>query len=69
MVLMEDSLELIGQIIDVFEDFLAKKGISLDNPEKEQSDDSAIIYGSDYDNLSNDLNILLENWDIISNYY
>lgn len=48
--------ELLGQIIDIFEDFLSDKGISVDdipNPEREEEDDcSAIIYGNDYDVLA-----------------
>jgi hypothetical protein len=48
--------ELIGQLIDIFEDFLDDKGITTDdipNPEREEEDDcSTIIYGTDYDVLA-----------------
>lgn len=48
--------ELIGQLINIFEDFLDDKGITTDdipNPEREEEDDcSAIIYGTDYDVLA-----------------
>lgn len=38
-----------SEIIEIFEDFLDSKGIIIDNPEKEQSPDSASnIYGTDY---------------------
>ena len=53
------SPEGIGQIIDIFEDFLEEKGVKIENPEKQdaiyQGEDPeglAIIYGSDYDMLA-----------------
>ena len=61
----DDVLEFVGQIIDIFEDFLEGKGIQIDNPEKESQDDPAIIYGSDYGDLSDDLKNLLAAWKII----
>ena len=59
-----DIPEFIGQIIDIFEDFLEEKGVSVDNPEKENSDDPAVIYGSDYGNISDDLKNLMAAWGI-----
>ena len=55
--------ELVGQVIDIFEDFLENKGVNIDNPEKSEAvavatqggiDESecAILYGSDYDELA-----------------
>ena len=43
----------VANIIDVFENFLDKKGINIDNDEKTGEEGEAIIYGSDYDELSN----------------
>ena len=59
-----NRLELLGQIIDVFEDFLEEKGIDILNPEKEEddSDNLAILYGSDYDVLSDQIESLLRAW-------
>ena len=48
---MEDLPELIGQIIDSFEDFLEEKDVRIFNPEMDESEDPAVIYGSDYDRL------------------
>ena len=55
-------LELLGQIIDVFEDFLEEKGIDILNPEKEEDDNPAILYGSDYDVLSDQIESILRLW-------
>lgn len=47
--------EFLGVLIDILEDWLDKKGITPDdipNDEREDTDDAAIIYGSDYDYLA-----------------
>lgn len=54
--------EFIGQIIDIFEDFLEVKGVQIPNYEKDQDPDAAIIYGSDYGDLYGDIEGLLVNW-------
>lgn len=69
----EKTPEFIGQIIDIFEDFLADKGIEIPNPEKENDRDSyenpdeeiAILYGSDYGELQTALENMMDNWNII----
>lgn len=62
----EDTSEFLGRIIDIFEDFLEEKGIDIDNPEKEEDDEVAIIYGSDYGILQDQLKNLMKAWRIIS---
>lgn len=47
----DDLPEFIGQILDGFEDFLEEKGVVIENPEKQDSEDPAILYGSDYGRL------------------
>ena len=55
-----ERLETLGCIIELFEDFLDEKGITIPNDEKEQSPDSASnIYGTDYGILSDRLEHLL----------
>ena len=49
-------MEFLGQIIDSFEDFLE---------EKKDSDNPAIIFGSDYDNIEDSIRRLLQNWNIL----
>ena len=57
-----DRLETIGTFIDIFEDFLEEKGIDIPNDEKDQSPDTAaIIYGTDYGVLSDQIESLLIN--------
>lgn len=68
-ILLDDRLELLGQLIDVVEDFLEEKGIDIPNPEKEDADDiheCAIIYGTDYGNLSDEFDKILVNWKLIN---
>ena len=59
-----NKCEFIGQIIDIFEDFLEEKGIDILNDEKEDSENPAIIYGTDYDNLQDDLEAMMIAWDV-----
>ena len=58
-------LEFLGCIIDVFEDFLTEKGIEIQNDEKEEDEDAAIIYGTDYDNLESSLESLLIQYNVL----
>ena len=59
--------EFIGQIIDLFEDFLDEKNVKISNPEavEDGEENAAIIYGSDYDTLHDQIQCVLENWNII----
>ena len=63
---LNDRMEFIGQIIDVFEDFLDEKGIVIPNDDKEQSGDGAAnIYGDDYDRLQAGIEDTLIAWHIL----
>lgn len=60
-----DNPEFIGQIIDIFEDFLEEKGIQIENPEKEQEPEgAAIIFGSDYGDLQTRLEDMMNQWGV-----
>lgn len=68
----ENQPEFIGQVIDIFEDFLAEKGVTLDNPEIQEAVDNgedmeglAIIYGSDYGILQDALTSMFKAWKVI----
>lgn len=70
MINQNDKAELIGGIIDIFEDFLDKKGVTLES--LEESDEmeldggtNANIYGTDYDSISDSLESLLRSWKVI----
>lgn len=65
----EDKPEFIGQVIDIFEDFLADRNIILPNEERDEEDDPearAIIYGSDYDYLYEKITNTMQRWNIIA---
>lgn len=59
--------EFIGQIIDLFEDFLDEKNVKISNPEavEDGEENAAIIYSGDYDTLHDQIQGVLENWNII----
>lgn len=52
--------EFVGQIVDVFEDYLCEHGIALENEDRDaaieegevEEDEAAIIYGDAYDFIS-----------------
>lgn len=60
-----DTCEFIGQIIDTFEDFLEEKRMDIWNDDKLQSENPAIIYGSDYGELQSSLKKLMCHWGIL----
>lgn len=41
----------IVDIIELFEDFLDERGIKIENPEKEESENPSTIYGTDFGEL------------------
>ena len=63
-----DKLEFLGQIIDIFEDFLDEKGVKIDNPDRDRDaiEDAAYsdtnIYGCDYSDLSDRIESTMTNW-------
>lgn len=63
-----DKLEFLGQIIDIFEDFLDEKGVKIDNPDRDRDaiGDAACsdtnIYGCDYGYLSDRIESTMINW-------
>ena len=65
---IEDKPEFIGQIIDLFEDFLDEKGVVIKNPERDEEEDAemaANIYGTDYDILSGGIEEILRHWKLL----
>lgn len=59
-----DRAEFVGQLLDIFEDFLEEKHIEIENPEK--LEDAAILYGSDYNNLQTAVENTLINWQLLN---
>ena len=68
--LTEDTLaEFNGQLIDTLEDCLESKGVTndmLQNAEREEEDNAAIIYGWQYDMVSDNIEHELRVHDLIS---
>ena len=62
----EDLGEFMGQIIDIFEDFLEAHGINIPNEEKDDDGEetTAIIYGSDYGELQTAIEDTLSRWEL-----
>lgn len=56
--------EFVGQVIDIFEDFLIEKKLNLYNADKQGELDEAIIYGTDYDFLAKKIRSLMDNWNV-----
>lgn len=68
----EEKVEIIGQIMDVFEDFLDEKGIRIPSSEKEKreqdpdwEDNEAILYGEDYSRIAEELESMFINWGLM----
>lgn len=60
--------EFLGEIIDLFDDFLEERGIRIPSSDKEMKaageteESAARIYGTDYDALSEHLTSLITDW-------
>lgn len=50
--------ETVRSIVEIFEDFLESKGITIDNPEKEENPYAANIYGMDFCYLQSQLELI-----------
>lgn len=66
MIKNEDMPELIGQMIDQFEDFLERKGVRLEQQTENLNIDidTPIIQGEDYNWLSEHLYSIMSSWKI-----
>ena len=55
--------EFIGQMIDIFEDFLDEKGVTIEHEKRDDEDAEGVnIYGSDYDKIADDIRATLASW-------
>ena len=70
----EEVPEFVGQIIDIFNDFLAEHGVDrndlgnhepADPLDENDHEYSVVIYGSQYDEIAGSVKSMLENWDLI----
>lgn len=58
----EEEAELVGQIVDVFEDFLESKGVNVENEERDGEESPAIIFGTDYDIIAAGIRNVIGVW-------
>ena len=59
--------EFIGEIIDIFEDFLTAHGIFyLDDSDATDPDANATIKGDDYYHLEEEIESLLKEWGVLA---
>lgn len=58
-------LEACCDIIEVFEDFLDRRGIVLENEDKNQDADASNIYSMDYAELEDGVKDVLDKWGLI----
>ena len=57
--------DFVANIIEAFEEFLESKGVVLDNSEKDDPDNQANIYGTDYGDLQTEIETILDNYGIV----
>lgn len=60
------KLEFLNDIITVFENFLEDKGIEIENPDKEQSENPSNIYGVDYGDMESEIECVLRRWKVLA---
>ena len=68
MIKKENKSEFIGQIMDIFEDFLDEYGIKIPQKEGEEGcgpDTPANLCGKAYDNLAEHLETFFHRWGVI----
>lgn len=60
----DDELpEFVGQMIDIFEDFLDEKGVKIEHEECDDEDaEETNIYGSDYNIIAEGICATLASW-------
>lgn len=63
----DDSMlvEFCMDIIECFEDFLDRRGIVLENEDKEEDEDASNIYGMDYAELEEGISDIMYKWDLV----
>lgn len=56
--------DFAAQTIEIFENFLDDRNIILNNDEKDEDENAANIYGSDYGELQTEIEGLLDAWGV-----
>lgn len=71
MIKKEDRAEFIGQVIDIFEDFLDEKDVNIPNDGRDKdpdydSENPVNFYGNDYNAVKEKLEQLFRNWKVLA---
>jgi len=61
----EERLMMLGELVERFEDYLESKGIVIENLEKEQDECASNIYGTEYGDLTDELESVLVWWGLL----
>ena len=56
-------MNLAQEILEIFENYLEEKGIIINNPEREEDENAALIYGTEYGNLECAINEVINGKD------
>ena len=54
-------MTVVQKILDLFEEYLDEKCVVIDNPEREEDDNAAQIYGTEYGDLESKITEIIEN--------
>lgn len=70
MIKPKDKAEFIGQVIDIFEDFLDEKDVIIPNDDRDKNPDYnpenlVNFYGRDYDTVKEKLEHLFRSWKVL----
>ena len=52
-------MKLAQEILEIFEKYLEEKGIAINNPEKAEDENAALIYGTEYGELEYSINEII----------
>lgn len=64
MVCEKDRLEFLGQIIDIFDDFLSERNVMLDKKHHEVGSSDPVIYGDNYFDIEFKLDKMMSEWGV-----
>lgn len=60
-------MNLAQEILEIFENYLEEKGIVTDNPEREEDENAALIYGTEYGDLECAINEVINGKEVCVN--
>ena len=58
----ESKMLFINKVIELFEEFLEDRKIDIPNDEKKEDESASLIYGTDYGELQDGVECIINNW-------